>query len=98
MPMKSFLTRISPSFGVGMGRSVLYWRTSVPPVFSISMPFMVFGNWVEDAIVLRFLGGKWEWRRERRVVDLINSVNWIGNVEKILRVDRGMQICCVGEE
>jgi hypothetical protein len=50
MPMNSFFTRISPSLGVGTGRSVLYWRTSTPPVFSIKTPFMVLGIEV-DAIL-----------------------------------------------
>lgn len=49
MPMKSFLTSTSPSFGVGTGRSVLYSNTSIPPVFSIKTPFIVLG--IEVAIV-----------------------------------------------
>ena len=68
MPMYSFLTRISPSLGVGTGRSVLYWRTSGPPVFSIRMPFIVLGmEW--DAIVL---GERWVRRRDSRGVVLAN--------------------------
>lgn len=47
MPMKSFLTRTSPSLGSGSGRSVLYCKTSVPPVFSINIPFIVFAAWVD---------------------------------------------------
>ena len=31
-PMYSFFSRTSPSFNVGMGTSVLYSKTSVPPV------------------------------------------------------------------
>lgn len=52
-PMKSFLTRTCPSFGVGTGRSVLYSSTSTPPVFSMRTPLMVLG--IEVAI----LRGKW---------------------------------------
>ena len=73
MPMKSFLTRTSPSLGSGTGRSVLYCRTSVPPVFSTSMPFMVFGMWVEDAMVRD--RGIWLLKRASRDVGL---VRWLG--------------------
>ena len=48
--------RTSPSLSSGTGRSVLYCRTSVPPVFSIITPFIVLGIWVADAMV----GGLWE--------------------------------------
>ena len=69
MPMYSFLTRISPSLGVGTGRSVLYCRTSVPPVFSIKTPFMVFGIELEVAIVLFSVGlCNWDWIEESRAV------------------------------
>ena len=47
--MYSFLTNTSPSFGVGTGRSVLYSKTSTPPVFSIKTPFIVLG--IELAIM-----------------------------------------------
>lgn len=54
IPMKSFLTRISPSLGWGIGRSVLYCRTSLPPVFSMITPFMVLG--IEEAMVREKIG------------------------------------------
>ena len=69
MPMKSFLTRTSPSLGSGTGRSVLYCRTSVPPVFSTRIPFMVFGVLVEDAMARD--GGKWWLKRASRDVCLV---------------------------
>jgi hypothetical protein len=43
MPIKEFFIRASPSFGTGTGRSVRYWRTSAPPVFSMMTPFMTLG-------------------------------------------------------
>ena len=70
MPMKSFLTRTSPSLGEGTGRSVLYCRTSVPPVFSTSIPFIVLGISVEEAMVRG--RGKWLLKRESRDVGLVN--------------------------
>lgn len=44
--MNSFFTKTSPSFNSGTGISSLYCSTSVPPVFSIQTPFIVFGNCV----------------------------------------------------
>ena len=41
--MNSILSNTSPSLGTGMGRSSRYCKTSVPPVFSIRMPFINFG-------------------------------------------------------
>ena len=70
MPMKSFLTRTSPSLGSGTGKSVLYCKTSVPPVFSTSIPFIVLGIWADDAMVLDW--GKWLLKRETRDMGLFN--------------------------
>lgn len=43
-PTYSFFIRTSPSFGSGIGRSVLNCKTSVPPVFSIMIPSIAFGR------------------------------------------------------
>lgn len=80
MPMTSFLTRTSPSLGSGTGRSVLYCKTSVPPVFSTSIPFMVSGIWVEDVMVRD--RGKWLLKRDIRDIGL---VNWLGIFVKMKR-------------
>ena len=44
MPMYSFFDKDFAVFQLGNGMSVLYWRTSVPPFFSISTPFIVLGS------------------------------------------------------
>jgi hypothetical protein len=49
-PMYSFLTRISPSLSLGTGRSVLYSKTSVPPVLLIRTAAMVEGSEVEAMV------------------------------------------------
>ena len=72
MPMKSFLTRTSPSLGSGTGRSVLYCKTSVPPVFSIRIPFIVLGVWV-DAMGRDC--GKCLLKRESRVSGLLDGLD-----------------------
>ena len=54
MPIKSFLTRTSPSScGTGTGKSVLYCKTSGPPKFSIRTPFIVLGIETEVIVVCR---------------------------------------------
>ncbi len=80
MPMKSFLTRTWSSLGLGTGRSVLYWRTSVPPVFSMRIPFIVVGVWVEDAMARD--GGMCWVRRESRDKGVVNR--W----GSLVRMDR----------
>ena len=49
--MYSFLTSSSPDLGTGIGRSVLYSRTSGPPVLVICTPRMVLGR-LELAILI----------------------------------------------
>ena len=95
MPMNSFLTRTSPSLGSGTGRSVLYCRTSVPPVFSIRIPFIVLGIWVveEDAMV-RERGGRWLLRRESRVVGLFM---WWGSLVRVMREGEGIKGASIGD-
>jgi hypothetical protein len=44
MPANVFLIRTSPSLGVGLGASVVYVRTSGPPVLSIIMALMFAGR------------------------------------------------------
>lgn len=71
-PTYSFLTNTSPSFGTGTGKSVLNWRTSVPPVFSMIMPSIVFGRVVVDIVRAAVAGEcgfpSWEVRAVRRFV------------------------------
>ena len=77
MPIKSFFTKTSPSLGSGTGRSVLYWRTSIPPVFSITTPFIVLG--IELEAIVRAVKGefngnfiiRWELTWESRDVATI---------------------------
>ena len=96
MPMNSFLTRTSPSLGSGTGRSVLYCRTSVPPVFSIRTPFIVFGICVveEDAMVRERRGGRWLLRRESRVVGLFM---WCGSLVRVMREGEGIKGASIGD-
>lgn len=83
----SFLTRTSPSLGSGTGKSVLYRKTSVPPVFSTSIPFIVLGICVEDAMVRD--RGKWLLKRESRDIGL---VNWLGIFTRMKRDWKDMQL------
>lgn len=73
MPMNSFLIRTSPSFGCGTGTSVLYCRTSVPPVFSMKTAFIVFGR--EDMVlVVQVLAPRCE-LKEYSLAEAIDEVN-----------------------
>lgn len=51
MPIKSFLTRTSPSRWAGTGKSILYCKTSGLPKFSIWTPFIVLGIKTEVIVV-----------------------------------------------
>lgn len=67
-PTYSFFINTSPSFGTGTWRSVLNCRTSVPPVFSMIMPSIVFGIEVD---IVRAAGcgfPNWDARDARRFV------------------------------
>lgn len=96
MPMNSFLTSTWPSFGSGTGRSVLYCKTSVPPVFSIRMPFIVLGIcWVEDDDAM--VRGRWRWllRRESRDVGFgfgIGLGSWWWGILVRMEMERDMQL------
>lgn len=70
--MYSFFTSSSPSLGSGTGRSVRYWRTSTPPVFSMRMPRIVLGM-LEDAIV-RVVGSRYEFLVQLRFVRWISGI------------------------
>ena len=71
-PMNSFFTSTSPSFGWGRGRSVLYSRTSVPPVLEIVMPDIVFGS--EDILRVMCLG--------------VGGLNWADRILMRLLLER----------
>ena len=67
MPIKSFLTRTSPSRGTGTGKSVLYCKTSGPPKFFICTPFMILGM---EAEVMAACNRSWEIRVEDGQVEV----------------------------
>ena len=71
MPIKSFLTRTSPSRGTGTGKSVLYCRTSGPPKFFICTPFMILGV---EAEVMVACNRSWEMRVEDGGVEVKSGI------------------------